>query len=55
MGAHTSARCIAFEINRDDGLHFASEAREKTKGGREKERKKKKIYVCTMATLKTKA
>ena len=52
MGAHTSARCIALEINRDDELDIASEAREKRKAG---EKERKQIYVCTMATLKTKA
>jgi hypothetical protein len=56
MGAHTSARCIALEINRDDELDIASEAREKRKAGeKRKEKRKRKIYVCTMATLKTKA
>jgi len=33
MGAHTSARCIALEINRDNELDIASEAREKRKAG----------------------
>jgi len=33
MGAHTSARCIALEINRDDVLDIVSEAREKRKAG----------------------
>jgi len=34
MGAHTSARCIALEINRDDKLDIASEARENPKESR---------------------
>ena len=55
MGAHTSARYIALEINRDDELDIASEAREKQKAGDKRKGKRKKIYVCTMATLKTKA
>ena len=33
MGAYTSARCIALEINRDDVLDIVSEAREKRKAG----------------------
>ena len=41
MGAHTSARCIALEINRDDELDIASEAREKRKAGEERKKKKK--------------
>jgi len=40
MGAHTSARCIALEINRDDELDIASEAREKRKAGEERKKKK---------------
>jgi hypothetical protein len=55
MGAHTSARCIALEINRDDELDIASEAREKRKAGEKRYEKRKENYVCTMATLKTKA
>ena len=46
MGAHTSARCIALEINRDDELDIASQAREKRKAGeKRKEKRKKKIRV----------
>ena len=45
MGTHTSARCIALEINRDDELDIASEAREKRKAGeKRKEKRKRKIY-----------
>ena len=46
MGAHTSARCIALEINRDNELEIASEAREKQKAGdTRKEKRKRKIRV----------
>ena len=45
MGAHTSARCIALEINRDDELDIASEARTKQKAEEERKQKKKNLRV----------
>jgi len=45
MGAHTSARCIALEINRDDELDIASEARTKQKAEEERKQKKKNFRV----------
>ena len=54
MGAYTSAGCVVFENDRDDGL--ACKARVKRKvGGKTKTKEKikkgrKKNHVCTMAT-----
>ena len=45
MGAHTSARCIALEINRDDELDIASEAREKRKAGEKRKEKRKNKFT----------
>jgi len=46
MGAYTSARCIVLEINRNDELDIASEARGKRKAGeKRKEKRRRKLRV----------
>jgi len=55
MGAHTSARCISFEINCNDELDIASEPRGKRKAGeKRKGKRKKRRNFFAVANLKDK-